>query len=346
MIIAHHVAVHSDFAIVAGTVSVDILWIKLLKIGGKIGVNIFVLISGYFLITANSAKTSKVLKIWLQLFSYSVVIFLAVSICGAQPFGVKALIKRMLPISYTQWWFASTYFVLYLISPFINKMLNAFTKKEYQRFLLLLLFCWSIVPTITNMPLESNSLLWFLFLYAVSGYIRLYVDVAAINSRKCIIIALVVLLLTYLCALLLDMLGTKISFFAKHAVSFFYMEKLHILIVSLMLFMGFAGANIGYKPFINIVSSSCFGIYLIHDDSYIRVLLWKTLFKNSAHQYSNYLIPYTILQIVSVFAICAGIELLRINFVEKMYLKPLNTLSNWIDKKKDEFFSLRFFKKM
>ena len=122
-------------------------------------------------------------------------------------------------------------------------------KKEYQRFLLLLLFCWSIVPTITNMPLESNSLLWFLFLYAVSGYIRLYVDVAAINSRKCIIIALVVLLLTYLCAILLDMLGTKISFFAKHAVSFFYMEKLHILIVSLMLFMGFAGANIGYKPF-------------------------------------------------------------------------------------------------
>lgn len=43
---------------------------NLFRWGGKIGVNVFVLISGYFLIIAPKIKISKVIKLWLQIAFY------------------------------------------------------------------------------------------------------------------------------------------------------------------------------------------------------------------------------------------------------------------------------------
>ena len=45
-IIAHHFAVHGGFNFSTDIITVNSLWIQFIKIGGKIGVNIFVLISG------------------------------------------------------------------------------------------------------------------------------------------------------------------------------------------------------------------------------------------------------------------------------------------------------------
>ncbi len=78
---------------------------------------------------------------------------------------------------------------------------------------------------------------------------------------------------------------------------------------------------------INIISSATFGGYLIHDNDIIRTLLWKTLFKNSSYADSQYLIPYTIFEIVVVFVVCTAIELIRIYTIEKIYIKRLDCIS-------------------
>ena len=98
MIIAHHFSVHGEFYYGAERVTVTRLWVQFLAMGGKIGVNIFILISGYFLICASDIKTSKVIRLWLQVFSYSVAIY-AVFVClGLAPFQGKTLMGRLLPI--------------------------------------------------------------------------------------------------------------------------------------------------------------------------------------------------------------------------------------------------------
>lgn len=345
MIIAHHIAVHSSFNFAFDSISFNRLWIQFIQMGGKIGVNIYVLISGYFLITANSVKTNKIIKLWLQIFTYSVGIFLVIVLVSPQSFEIKALIKNILPITFSKWWFASTYFMLYLISPYINKLLNSFNKKTYQRFLVLLFFCWCLIPTFLSNYWQSNELLWFVFLYALAGYVRLYIDIASFKSSRCILIALAVMLLTFFSAIVFDILGLKIGFFAYNTTFFYDMQKLPILIISLMLFIGFANANIGYNHIINTVSSACFGIYLFHDNNYIRNLLWRTIFQNASHQKSDFLILYTLMQIVVVFVISAILELLRIHLIEKIYLKPIDNLSNWANKKLKKLFSHRIFNK-
>ena len=50
LIIAHHFSLHGGFVFSTASITVNRLWIQFIQIGGEIGINVFVLISGYFLI--------------------------------------------------------------------------------------------------------------------------------------------------------------------------------------------------------------------------------------------------------------------------------------------------------
>ena len=346
MIIAHHIAVHSGFGFPTDSVSVNRLWIQFIQMGGKIGVDIFVLISGYFSVMNHSVKTSKVLKLWLQIFTYSAGAFFVFTLYSPQSFAIKTLIKSVLPITFSRWWFASAYFVLYLVSPYINKLLNAFDKKEYQRFLVLLFVVWCVIPTLVDVSWQSNSILWFIFLYALAGYVRIYIDVASISSVKCMLIAIATAGLTFLLVVILDLLDLKFPSAVTDTTYFYDMDKFPVLFISFMLFLAFASMKIGVVPFINKISAACFGVYLIHENTYIRKLLWSTIFKNAEHAQSKYLIPYTLVQIVGVFVVCTVVELIRIHLIEKGYSKLIDKLSNGINKIIDKAFGCKVFEKI
>ena len=330
LIIAHHIGVHSNFSFATDTISINKLWIQFIQMGGQVGVNVFVLISGYFLIGSKSIKTSKLLKLWLQIFLYSIVIFL-IFVDWSQPLSLEELAINLLPVAFSRWWFASAYLVLYLLSPFLNKLLNSFTKSQYLKFLLLLFCIWCIIPTIFVSTFQSNSLLWFGFVYAVAGYIKLHVDISSVKPSKFLLIALITVTITYVAVITFDLIGLAIPFFATNATCFYDTQKLPILIISIALFLAFINLKCDYNPFINVVSSASFGVYLLHDNAYVRTLLWNTIFQNSIYQDGNLLIPYTLIQIITVFVVCTGIELFRIYVIEKSYIKAVDFLSNKID---------------
>lgn len=134
-------------------------------------------------------------------------------------------------------------------------------------------------------------------------------------------------------AVVFDLLGLKISAFSEHATYFFEMQKLPILIISVLLFLGFSKLNIGSIKLINIVSSATFGVYLIHDNAYVKEFLWQTLFKNASYAYSDMLIPYSMLVIIIVYLTCTVIELIRIYLIEKKYMSWVNNVSAKIEEK-------------
>lgn len=103
-----------------------------------------------------------------------------------------------------------------------------------------------------------------------------------------------------------------------------------MLLISFLMFLGFKKINIGYNRIINIISSAVFGVYLIHDNSYVRPFLWKTIFNNSWFK-SNIFIPYSIIVIALVFITCTAIELLRIYVLEKHYMKSMNKVAKLLN---------------
>lgn len=159
LIIAHHFALFGAFGFSETAVSINKLWIQFIQIGGKIGVNIFILISGYFLINEKSIKINRIIRFWLQIFTYSIIFFIIFIACGIKTYSTKELIYHMFPITYSLWWFASAYFVLYLLIPYVNKLLTSLSKLEYQKLIVLTTICWCIIPTIFRSNFQSNNLI-------------------------------------------------------------------------------------------------------------------------------------------------------------------------------------------
>ena len=327
LIVAHHIGVHSGFDLSADIPVFNKLWIQLIQMGGKIGVNVFVLISGYFLINTQRLKLDKVLKLWLQLVTYALAFFFLFVGLGDVEFSKEGLLNCFQPITKSTWWFASTYFVLFLLSPYISAGLRALTKETYQGLLLTMFLCWCIVPTFSTSSFQSSNLVWFVFLYALAGYIRLYVDLKTIKPGICFITTVLLVILTWILATHLDRVGIENVFNARSGEYFYHMQNLPILLISTTLFLSFLAWDIGYVPFINIVSSATFGVYLIHDYGPMRKLLWRTVFENTSYAHRKLLIPYTAGQILLVFAVCAVIELVRIYGIERQYGKWLTPLS-------------------
>lgn len=342
MITFHHFGIHGGFNWETGEVSSTHFWYNLIILGGKVGVNIFVLITGYFLINSNGSlfNIKKVLKLSGQLIFYSVSIYLGACALGIVRFDKHEFVYSLFPITYSKWWFASNYFVLFLLHPFINKLLHSIDKRTYQRLLILLFICWSVIPTITKQDYKSNSLVWFVTVYTLAGYIRLYGLNNKLKSKHYFALFFVFTAISYIIYSVLTSLGAEWVDTIKYIPYHYGQNTVHILLVSVSLFMAFATLQMKYHKWINVIASASFGVYLIHDNGIIRPILWNTLFKNAEYQDSLMLIPYSIMAVCIVFAVCTVIDLLRQIIFEKPYMMIVNKYADLLLKPINKLFTL------
>lgn len=319
MIVFYHFAGHGGFEYAQTSLSVPKLWIKLIGMGGKIGVNLFVMISGYFLIQdTTEINPKKVLKLWGCVLFYSVILGVG-SVMYSPDISQRLSVWNFLPIMAGEWWFASTYFVLFLIHPYLNLLLHAMDKGAYQRYLLLLLFLWCLIPTVFGVALEYCNLLWFVTLYSLAGYIRLF-GLHTSWNRYFGILAIAFSALTYARGVAFPILAERWPFFSKYALNIYEMNKLPVFLASVCLFMVFANWTLPCNPWINLISSATFGVYLIHDNGFVRHLLWRVVFRNAQYQDSLLLIPYSVAVVCVVYAGCTLMDLLRQATVERIYM--------------------------
>jgi len=57
-------------------------------------------------------------------------------------------------------------------------------------------------------------------------------------------------------------------------------------------------------------------VLLIHDNSLMRLWLWRDVLKNVVYFKSPYLLLHAILSVLTVYLVCVAIDLLRIKYVE------------------------------
>ena len=332
MIVFHHFAVHGGFEWDASSVSIPYLWCNFISMGGKIGVNVFVLISGYFLVKREGPvfDFKRILKFEGQLLFYSIAACLF-GLMVPGKLGIQAFIEAIFPITSSCWWFASTYFVLFLLHPFLNKLLACLDRKSYQALLVLLVTCWSVIPTLTTAPYQGSDLSWFITLYAISGYARLYGFNPKLTSGHYFLLCGIFSVLTYVSSAVSALLGRKWRILFSVATYCYGQEKLPMLLISLTLFMGFAAWKMAYHKWINVAASATFGVYLIHDHPLVRPFLWRHVLQNARYQDSLMLIPYSVMAAAIVYAVCTAIDLLRQRLIEQAYMRVVNTYADsWL----------------
>ena len=91
LIVMHHFSVHGGVPIWSGSapLSLNFYLDQLLSTGGKIGVDLFVLITGYFL-AKKISKFSSLVYLWIKTFSYVLVFFIIFCAFGLHPFNWSA----------------------------------------------------------------------------------------------------------------------------------------------------------------------------------------------------------------------------------------------------------------
>lgn len=279
-------------------------------ISGKIGVNIFILISGYFLV-GKKFNFRRLINIILQTTFYALVFYAAECIITNQ-FSIKAFFVNLFPILFDKYWFVTAYFLLMLIYPLLNIIIKNISKNTHL-LICIIGFVLSAMLPILKMYYFTANVLWFAVLYFVASYIKLYV----IKVNKIVLPFLIILF--YTCSIANCILrGSNFAWFNSNTIFNFS--------ISLCIFMLFLNMKFKSK-IVNVIASTALGIYLIHDNQpYGYSKLWS--FVGQYISFSTAIFPiYSIFIILSIFLICMLIELIRLYLIhkplEKLYYKKI-----------------------
>ena len=200
---------------------------------GETAVLVFIIITGYFMIR-QSLNKRKILMISLETVFYSVVITLIGTATGIIDFNGIYAIEMIFPIISTSYWFLTYYVVLLLLSPYLNKILNAITKSQYILLMTLLIFltiCLRIIPVTSY--IFGSYIISFVLAYLIGGYFRLYPS--KYSTDKKIGIALLITCTVY--TLLFDNYLIETFYHKTVDIEYGYWPMFVLMIVSATIFL-------------------------------------------------------------------------------------------------------------
>ena len=290
---------------------------------GKMAVDVFVMISGFFLVKScfNYKKMfSKILRLVAQVYFYSLLIFSIASHWHWIPIKTMDVLAAIFPFFYNTYWFAIDYLLLYLVYPYINILINNLTQKQHFNLILTLILSFTIVPVfVPSIVTEHTIELFILFVifYIIGGYIRLYpIKNASFDKKIGAFVFFITILVTILLIFLNIYLGQyteNISFMHE---SFNIDDQYSFLTLIMAVSLMYWGKN--WRPHtsktINFISATTFDVYLIHDNPIMETVLWNnwlhmpTLFTEPA----LHLILVVLVVCPIIFIVCSLIGSLRL----------------------------------
>lgn len=279
-----------------------------------VGVNCYVLISGYFL-CESSFKAKRLLGLWTTTLFWSVGLHLFSVAISHTNFSLSALMKSALPITQSGYWFVTTYLLMYLFVPFLNHAIRHMTKKQHGGFLLIYFAVFIVLQNFTFWTdfTQSNahSPLYFIFLYMTAAYIRKYPPAA---KRHWGLFYLLISLLIFLWKAGISIITISLKGEAFGETAFSSFNSITVYLASVFLFLAFKELNIKsvrLSKLIVFVSALTFGVYLIHDHNDIRSLLWNKIFPSLEWVSSPFMILWIFAASAVVFVACLLLEYVR-----------------------------------
>lgn len=231
-------------------------------------VNVFILISGFFLCTTEKRNFWKPIELVVQVSLFSGIYYLLRTTIGSDSFHFRSLIGAMIPNNY----FVSLYIALYLISPYINVIFDRLTQAQMRRMVLILFLVFAVYPTLVDIlqcitggqwgglstvsgsgSLAGYSIVNFTLMYVIGAYLRR----GACRLNQWRVSRLVLLWL--ICVI--GQIAWDNSILSPCA--WFYCNPL-VIITAVVTFLLFVRFKIGYSRIINVLAEGAFSGFLLH----------------------------------------------------------------------------------
>ncbi|MBQ6285185.1 MAG: acyltransferase family protein [Bacilli bacterium] len=323
-IIAHHFVYD---AISLNIIDSSNYFYNFLYLGGKFGTALFVIISGYF-ISKKEFEFKRILKLIIRVEIYSYLLFFIFAFVFKYKIDFTNTMKSLLPVITNRYWFATSYVILYFLSPYINVVIDKINKTMYIKLLILLTILLIFFP-ILNFNYIFNNTSCLIYYYLIGAYINKYEFKIFSKNYLHLITSILLYLLIFISSIVILKLSSAHHFLIGREYYFTRLNSILVVGSSVLCFIYFINSKIKYRRIFGFLSASTFGIYLLHDNYLIKNYIFPEVFKYI--QMSNYKYVYSILFILIVFVICAVIDYfvsLFINWLFKHFSRRKKSLEN------------------
>lgn len=237
-------------------------------------VNIFVLISGYFL-CVKEFSYKRIVSVWLQTFFACVATFIVSFIFWHDNLSLLIIVQTILPIISGNYWYIFVYFILLILSPILNKVIVSANEIIYRRYIILfgciLTILYGANPFIQDGIFigTSQSIFWFIYIYLIGAYLRLHFEKPLFRYPR------IILSVSFVFLFLIHYFGVKLPM-ACH------LDRgtgILPLLLSVSLFVicqnGFLKSDL-FSPLGGLSKSALF-VYLIQESPLFRNSFWKLI---------------------------------------------------------------------
>lgn len=293
----------------------DYVITEIFAIFSSTGVNLFVLISGYFLVN-KKFNLGRLVKIWVITVFYLFAVAIVLTLTTRVRIGLSDWINFLDPIRTNKYWFVKYYIELVLLAPFLALLAKSMSKKMYQCFLVVLSFM--SLTFFKDIPFgninggnKGFSLMWFIYLFFVAAYLRLF-NVHVCHKGKIALLIVAVMLLQIILPTYIGYRGT--GRFLYGGIIFY---NGFCFFLSLVVFLYSKDRTYKYTRIERLlvwVSPYTFGVYLIHTHPFIQTYLWgsDSVFADFGRLANGWLcIPIVLLSVITTFVVCILIDLVR-----------------------------------
>ena len=305
--------------------------------GGRIGVAVFFMITGYFLAGRERFSWNPLIRLLIRVHFFAALDFVIFLLFRAligygKSFSISEMALKSFVIPITLWWFALAYAVLILLAPFINRGIRwlgrIFRGAAYP--LLILVFWYLYAVGMTWSVYIIIRAVFFYLIGAMIGTMR-RTDIRATGreerrtssreesrteyrtiekspsphrgrseySRTAIVIWAAVCVLAWICCGILTYADAELyANNGNHIYQAVYwgwtaQEVLNIFLIPLVaaaLLLTFEKIEMKSR-LINRIAGATFGMYLLHEYKYSRVLLWNIFLKVDTVQFMSPFFP-------------------------------------------------------
>ena len=346
MIVTLHLLSYGNVVNSIERYSIQFFILNLFQIICLVCVNQFLLLSGYFYESKFSLQ--KVFRLVFEVFFYSIVIFAVLVLTGVVQFNLIDLLLSLFPILTRQYWFMTSYLACYILSPFLKKIINLFTRKSNKTLLIILFIFFVVYYNLFFFTENLNfggatGLPWFIFVYLCGAYIKKY-NIHLKNALIYFILGIIICFLSRGVFWLGSILFNKEILFTGSNIFTSVYNSLLTFPLSIVFFLLFLNIKINYKlnKIIAFFSKSAFSVYLIHDNNFLRSFLWNSLNLSNFLGTWYYFIICILVIPVAIFLVAVLVDKLRILienvifiFLKKPIIKLQSSINNLMDEKEE-----------
>ena len=325
MVVMWHVILHSN--LYNSTTGVTKFILEALILFGVIHINSFVIVTGYFQCD-KQFKWSRFFHTFFITWFYKALIALIFFIFITNTISSIELFKELMPFDFRDYWYINCYLILYILTPFINKLINSMSQKEHRKLLIISFILFSLIPLISNQGIILNdgyTLIQFIFMYLIGAYLKKYsldnnIHFTNYSKNKKQFIYIFICLIAFFANFMLlnfskTIMGINSSLLNEIGSYIFNNSRMYsnplVIIQSIAYFMFFSTLCFKSK-IVNCISKYTLDVYLIHESFYISHYAYKWMGIDNYINSKYYKVVLVILvAVLLIFIICIIVGILR-----------------------------------